>query len=48
MINIEVEKCLAEHPDDEVVFGFHLSKEGVVTPDWFASIEEAVSWTSQD
>ena len=47
-IYTEVEECLAEHPDDEVVFGFHLSKEGVETPDWFENIEESVSWASQD
>ena len=26
----EVEECLEHHPDDEVIFGFHLKKEGLV------------------
>lgn len=43
-----VEECLKEHPDDEVIYGYHLSKEGVDTPDWFDTIEEAVHWASND
>ena len=44
----EVEECLKHHPEDEVIFGFHLKKEGVETPDWFDTVEEAVQWASND
>lgn len=44
----EVEECLKHHPEDEVIFGFHLKKECVETPDWFDTVEEAVQWASND
>ena len=43
-----VEKCLEEHPDDEIIYGFYLRKDGVETPDWFFTIDEAIYWASND
>lgn len=43
-----VEKCIEEHPDDDIVYGYYL-KSGdteIETPDWFDTIEDAVSWAS--
>ena len=44
----EVEQCLQEHPNDEVIYGFHLRKDGVETPDQFFTIDEAIYWASND
>lgn len=40
-----VEKCLEEHPDDEVMYGYYLEGD-TETPDWFDTIEEAIAWAS--
>lgn len=47
-IYTEVEECLREHPNTEILYGFHLEKDGVETPDWFDTAEEAVAWASCD
>ena len=44
----EVEQCLQEHPNDEVIYGFYLRNDGVETPDWFFTIDEAIYWASND
>ena len=44
----EVEECLKEHPNDEIIYGFHLRKDGVETPDWFFAMDEAIYWASNN
>ena len=43
-----VEDCIEAHPDDEIIYGYHLNhlKDNVETPDWFNTIEEAINWAS--
>ena len=38
--------CIEEHPDDEVIFGYCIlcEDDNIETPDWFDTIEEAISW----
>ena len=49
-------ECLADHPDDEIIFGFFIQDwEGdrvkllsiADAPDWFYRIEDAIEWLDE-
>lgn len=47
-IYTHLQECIAEHPNEEIRFGFYLDKSGKYTPDWFDTIDDAVAWASQN
>lgn len=46
-IYVNLEDYLRSNPENEITFGYQLTKEGEDTPDLFCSIEEAVSWATR-
>lgn len=45
-IYTDIDECEKEHPNDKVIFGFHLRdiNNVIETPDWFDSVNDAVAW----
>lgn len=40
----DIEECLNEHPDSNVIYGFHLNHNNIETPDWFDTVKDAFDW----